>query len=262
MKGNRLKRVSKLIQYSSILISLVLILTASIFCLNAAKIIGINIPFITPSVRIDNHTYRFGKEYVEVRRINSALEEFTGIKIAERIYTPKSYFDSAIKDLYKLDLEKFRKYPSHGTKISLVLFDKQPRLFPLRYFTYEKIPEVVVGFSLLLVFLSVLVLIVSNNIVKLIDNAIEESLFKIENAERIKYIGFYFLIGETVRLLIFFWVNNSIAHMEWFNSQRMSYFPSISEINFSLIVAGIVLLIISKIVSISAAIKQENDLPV
>jgi hypothetical protein len=221
MGKNKLKKALLLIRYGAILVSVVLILLTSIFCLNATKIIGISMPFITPSIRVDNHMYRFGKEYVEVRRINSALEEFTGIKIAEQIYTPNPYFDSAIKDLYKLDLDKFRTFKNPGTKISGVLFDRQPRLFPLRYFTYEKIPEVVVGFSLLLVFLSALVLIVSNNLVKLIENAIEESLFKIENAERIKYIGFYFLIGETVRLLIFFWVNNSIAHMEWINSQRL-----------------------------------------
>ncbi|MFA5805983.1 MAG: DUF2975 domain-containing protein [Melioribacteraceae bacterium] len=257
-----LKVLIDLMWYGGLSASIILILATILFNLAVIGIVKINFPFPAIPIKINNHIYRLGSQYAEVRRIDSIVDEYTGMELAKMLYWSNPYFDDAVKDLYKINFNRMRPVPKDGYHLSQISYDSQINLFPIRYFTHGLVPELVLGLSFLSLIVSLFLIIILYNLRKLFKSSVVGNVFLQENSERFKFIGVYFLLGEFVRVLIFYWINNSVARTEWANNIRQSYTFSLSDINFALLFAGIIFLILAQIFRIGAVLKEENDLTV
>lgn len=256
-----LKMIIDVLWYGSLSASIILILAVILFNLSVLGLINISMPVI--SIEMNNHAYKFNSRYIEVKRIDSILKEAVEKETATALFWSIPQNKNAITQLYKLDFSWLptELLHSEGMRYGRYAFYPQ-HLIPIRYFEHRLVPELIIGFSFLLIFISVLLVIILNNLKKIFNNYAADGTFSSENPELLKYIGIYFLIGEFVRVLIFYWINNSVARTEWFNSGRQSYNFSFGDVNVALLFAGIIFLILSKIFQMGAVIKQEIDLTV
>ncbi|MDQ7818583.1 MAG: DUF2975 domain-containing protein [Melioribacteraceae bacterium] len=224
-----------LLWYGGLFSSFVLFVMVILFNLSAIGIVNIRIPFI--DVTINKHEYSFNSHYVIVKQSEPvkwyALEQ-----------------DTTITYLWLK--------PQNVTAISQVRKYLQPVLF----FEQRLVPEIIIGFSLYMFFILLVLLIILYNLRKLFNNYSSDGLFSKDNPELLQYIGAYFIIGELVRVLIFYWISHSVITTSWINLIVQSNIFSFRDINFALLSAGLVFLILASIFRMSAAIKEENDLTV
>lgn len=249
-----------LLWYGSLSASIILVLATIAFNLSAFGLVDIKTPVI--SIEINHHAYRFNAQYAEARRFDSIIDEFVDRKLASEMYFPASDEIEAIEQLYRIDYKKLKKLPIGAQQLGGVGYGDATRLSAVKYFSIKEIPQFIVGFSSLFLIVSAFLIIIMNNVRELFKNSLNGSSFSQKNANHLKYIGIYFLLGEVIRILISYWINNSVARTEWFNAIRQSYNPSFNDINFALLFAGIIFLILSKIFHLGAVIKEENDLTV
>ncbi|MBI1937216.1 MAG: DUF2975 domain-containing protein [Ignavibacteriales bacterium] len=257
---NLLKMLINVLWYGGLSASIILILAVVLFNLSVIGLINVKMPII--SIEMNNHAYRFNSQYTEVKRIDAILKEFIEVELARTKYFSNPFFVDAAEQLYEMDFNKIPTINKESVGNFHIVFDTKRYLFPIRYFEHRLTPELIIGFSFLLIFIAALFVIILNNLKKIFNNYTADGTFSSENSELLKYIGIYFLIGEFVRVLIFYWINNAVARREWVNTVRQFYNFSFSDFNFALLFAGIIFLILSKIFQMGAVIKQENDLTV
>lgn len=235
LKQKHLGLLINLLWYGGLFSSFVLFIMVIFFNLSAIGIINFRMPFI--DVTINNNDYSFNSRYVIVKQSD-----------------PVKWYD--------LEQDTTINYlwlkPENITAISQVRKQLQPILF----FGQRLVPEIIIGFSLYIFFILLVFLIILYNLKKLFNNYSSGGLFSKDNPELLRYIGIYFIIGEVVRVLIFYWINYSVTRIEWFNSIRQFNKYSFGDINFALLFAGLVFLILASIFRMSAALKEENDLTV
>lgn len=270
MKNGKMKLIATLVWYGGLAVSSVLLIAIVMMNL-AAKGVVKNIFFSTPiTVTVNDYSYKLGVHYFEVRRFDSMSIRYVNQELGNFFAKENPFFDEAIKELYHYDYSRIRNdYSSERLKTIAERKLEAPfakpffyDLSPLRISSYEYIPEVLYGFSIMLIMMLTFFLIIIRNLRLLINNCVSEGSFTNENATLVKFIGFYFLIGELIRVAIVYWINSAIAKTEWVNSVRQSYSLSVDSFNYALIFAGIVLLVISRIIASASIIKQENDLTV
>lgn len=257
---NLLKVLIDLLWYGSLFASVILVLVTIAFNLSAFGLINIKTPVV--SVELNHHAYRFNSQYVEARRIDSIIDDFVDRKLASELYFTASGEVEAIEQLYGIVYSKFKSLPIGAQQLGGVGYRNYADLMPVRYFSLKEIPQFAIGLSFLSFTVIAFLLIIMYSVRGLFKSSVNGNSFSQENANRLKYIGIYFLLGEIVRIFISYWVNNSVTRTEWFNAIRQSYNPSFSDINFALLFAGVIFLILSKVFQLSAAIKEENDLTV
>lgn len=255
-----LKMLIDILWYGGLSVSIILILTIVVFNLSVIGFINIKMPVV--SIEMNDYGYRFNTRYSEVKRTNMIIKEFVEREIAKTYNSQNPFFVDATEQLYKIDFNKIPQLPKEALPYSRIGIYTPRFLSPIRYFEHGLIPELIIGFSFLLIFISALLVIILNNLKKIFNNYAADGTFSSENSELLKYIGIYFLIGEFIRVLIFYWINNAVARTEWVNSVRQSYNFSFGDVNVALLFAGIIFLILSKIFQMGAVIKQENDLTV
>ncbi len=255
-----LKMLIDVLWYSGLSASIILILAIVLFDLSAIGLMNIKMPVV--SIDMNDYEYRFNSQYGEVKRTDIIIKEFVEMEIAKTYNSRNPFFVDAAEQLYKIDFNKIPQLPKRALPYSRIGINAPRFLSPIRYFEHGLIPELIIGFSFLLVFVSALLVIILNNLKKIFNNYVIDGTFSSENSELLKYIGLYFLIGEFVRVLIFYWINNAVARTEWVNSVRQSYNFSFGDINFALIFAGVIFLILAQIFRMGAVLKQENDLTV
>ena len=270
MKNERMKLIANLVWYSGIAVSSILLIVIVMMNLAAKRVIK-NEFFNTPiTVTVNDYSYKLGVHFFEVRRFGSMSSRYVNQELGFFFAKENPFFDEAIKELYNYDYRRIRNdYSSERLKTIAERKLETPfakpffyDLNPLRISSYEYVPEVLYGFSIMLIMVLTFFLIIIRNLKLLINNYASEGSFTNENATLVKFIGFYFLIGELIRVAIVYWINSAIAKTEWVNSVQQSYSLSVNSFNYALIFAGIVLLVISKILASAAIIKQENDLTV
>ncbi len=254
-----LKILIDLLWYGGLFASMILVLTTLAFNFSAFGLINLKTPVVC--VELNHHTYRFNSQYAEARRTDSFVDDFVNSKLASELYFPASGEIEAIEQLYGLEYSKFKFLPA-GVKLGGVGYGNVKRLMPVRYFSLKEIPHFAIGLSFLSFTATTFLLIILYSVRELFKSSVNGDSFSQENANRLKYIGIYFLLGEIVRIFISYWVNNSVARTEWVNAIRQSYYPSFNDINFAMLFAGIVFLILSKVFQLGAVIKEENDLTV
>jgi len=257
---NLLKVLIDLLWHGSLVSSIILILATIAFNLSAFGVINFKTPIV--SVELNHHAYRFNSQYAEARRIDSIIDDFVDRKLASELYFSATGEVEAIEQLYGIDYNKLRSIPLGAQRFEGVGYRNYADLMPVRYFSLKEIPQFTIGLSFLFLIVSFFFIIIMYSVREIFKSSVNGNSFSQENANRLKFIGIYFLLGEIVRILISYWVNNSVARTEWCNAIRQSYNPSFSDINFALLFAGIVFLLLSKIFQLGAVIKEENDLTV
>jgi hypothetical protein len=214
------------------------------------------------SIKMDNRMYKLNSQFAEVKRIDSIINEFVDREAAKELYLTIHHNLKAIEQLYNIDYSKIPVLPKEALPYSGVGLRNPFNLLPIRYITHGLVPELVLGLSFFSFIISTFLMIVLYNLRKIFYSYTENNTFSQENSARLQYIGVYFLIGEFVRVLIFYWINNSVARTEWMNAVRQSYKFSFTDINFALLFAGTIFLILAQIFRMGNALKEENDLTV
>jgi|GEM_PF-6392958 len=255
---NLLKVLLDLLWYGSLFASIILVLMTIAFNLSAFGLVNLKTPVI--SFEMNHNAYRFNSQYVEAKRTDSIIDDFVDSKLASELYLTASGEIEAIEQLYGIDYDKLRSLPLGSQRLEGVGYRNYTNLMPVRYFSLKEIPQFAIGLSFLSFTVTAFLLIIMFSVKALFKSSVNGNSFSQENANRLKYIGIYFLLGEIVRILISYWINNSVARTEWFNTVRQSYNPSFRDINFALLFAGIIFLILSKVFQLGAVIKEENDL--
>ncbi|MDQ7818582.1 MAG: DUF2975 domain-containing protein [Melioribacteraceae bacterium] len=256
-----LKTLIDILWFGALSAAILIILIVISYNLSVFGLINIRLPVV--SIEMNNYTYRFNSQFAEVRRIDSITKEAVEIGVAQILYHASPQTIKVIEQLYMLDFSKMPVDYRGSEALRYGRFTLYPEfLMPIRYFAHEDNPEPIMGLSSFFLIVSAFLLIILYNLRELFRSALTGNGFSKENSERLKFIGVYLLLGEIVRLLIFYWINNSVARTEWVNSIRQSYNFSFSDVNFALLFAGMVFLILASIFRMSAAIKEENDLTV
>ncbi len=140
----------------------------------------------------------------------------------------------------------------------------------LIYYETVIIPPFWIGLSAYILMTIFFLLIILYNTRKISLDALTNSVFTKENAIRIRFIAIYIILAEFVRILIFYWINNSIANLHHFSYLKVDEIIGFyghfdltwTDINCWLIFVGIILLLISAILQSGSSIKEENDLTV
>lgn len=268
--------------YGGLTAAFLFFLAIIIFDLSVIGIINVKVP--TVSVKLNETIYRFNSKFIEVKRLDSIVKDYMREEISKRLQYEPPWNEDAIKNLYDVDFRDISKdgrphisnrvynITSEGKWFSIDdiddTSDRLSRGVSLIYFEHSKHAELVLGLSFLGFILPLLVVIILYNLRKIFRNYSGESTFTVDNSRRLKYIGIYFLLGEILRTLSSFWINNSILSSEKFKGVDMInwvsrlYHFSFSDINFYVLFTGVIFIILSEIFRTGSSMKEELDLTV
>jgi len=246
-----------------------------------------NFNFPTTNIRMNDHAYKFNTKYIEVRRLDRIVDLFVG----------KELFVETLKKNYSGPIDKNAKeslYNINYQSYRLLNFDSLFTILPplnwlysgfteqaftnktespfqgIDYYEIILIPPFWIGISIYVILTIFFLLIVLHNTHKISLDALTNSVFTKENAIRIRFIAIYTLLAEFVRIIIFYWINNSFAnlnHFSFINANELVGFYghfdlTWTDINCWLLFVGIILLLISATLQSGSFIKEENDLTV
>ncbi|RJP66035.1 MAG: DUF2975 domain-containing protein [Ignavibacteriales bacterium] len=283
-KSNLLKHTVNSIWYAGLTVGIFLLIAVVVF--NFAVVTKWNIKFPTITLRMNEHAYKFNNRYLEIRRLDKITDLYIGKEFfKETLKDFSSPFERKAKEsLYNIDFTPIRALNWDTLFLKLSPQSWLDFQFTEQSFTREKvnllpgliyyetliIPPFWIGLSTYIILTIFFLLIILYNTRKISLDALTNSVFTKENAIRIRFIAIYIILAEFVRILIFYWINNSIANMHRFSYLKVDELIGFyghfdltwTDINYWLIFVGIILLLISAILQSGSSIKEENDLTV
>jgi hypothetical protein len=269
--------------YGAIIIGTVLLIAVIFF--DYAVITNKNVNSPTLSVRMNNFVYKFNTQYIEVNRIDGIITEH----VNQKILKSGPYSMEAISSLYKLNIADAVRYETTDSAVikypnklmaknaEMLLIGKS--FFPINedeidhfpvlwYFAHKNLPSFAIGFTFYIIITSLFALIIIFNLRQIFLSVSTKSLFTKENAVRIKFIAVYALLGEITRIVIYYFINHSIANKGWYFTLK-SIYPikysfnlSWADINYELIFIAIIFFLFAGIIQLGSSMKEELDLTV
>jgi len=283
-KNNLLKHTVNSIWYAGLTMGIFLFIAVVVF--NIAVVTKWNIKFPTISIRMNEHSYKFNSQYLELRRLDKITDLYIGKEFFKETMKDFSspFVRKAKESLYNIDFTPLRalnwdtlflKFPPQSWldfQFTEQSFTREKiNLLPgLIYYETIIIPPFWIGLSTHIILTIFFSLIILYNTRKIFLDALTNSVFTKENTIRIRFIAIYIILSELVRILIFYWINNSIANLHHFSYLKVDEIIGFyghfdltwTDINYWLIFVGIILLLISAILQLGSSIKEENDLTV
>lgn len=220
----------------------------------------------TLNFNISNNQYKISGEYLQILRTNEITDLYTGEKMAWDFFNGK-YFSKYYKSLYPTYEDGIKLFNSDE---SVLLYHKNRNINFMQHDIYLKdnfvtlkenpqLLVIILFLPLSFILFGTLILNNCKNIFYSFPNIFNEL-----NAERLKYIAFFVLIAETVKNLIYYWINFMLSRKEFFmiDSERIVRFFENSwiDINYSLIFIAIIILLFSFVFKVGVQLKAENDL--
>lgn len=221
-----------------------------------------------PTVRfsISDYQYKINEKDFEILRTNEIVDQFVGEKMGWDFINGKhfsKYYESLYPtykkgvDIFKNDIENYIKMYNHN-----VSFIQGKMFLEDNYVKLKEAPQLFISILLLpfsFIIFGTLILYNCKNIFYSFPD-----IFNNLNAERLKYIAIFVLIAETLKNLIYYWMNFMLSRKEYFmiDSERIVRFFENSwiDINYSLIFIAIIILLFSFIFKVGVQLKSENDL--
>lgn len=267
-KENKLQQVlSKffnIIWYGWLGISTLVLIAIISFTIIVFGEYDVNIP--TLRFGVSDYQYKINGKYLEILRTDEIVNQFVGKKMGWDLANGKyfsQYYESLYPtykisaDIFKNDIDNYFKSYNYGVSFiqgGIFLQDNYVRL--------KEAPQLLISILLLpltFILFGTLILYNSRNIFYSFPN-----IFNNLNADRLKYIAIFVLIAETLKNLIYYWINFMLSRKEYFmiDSKRIVTFLEYSwiDINYSLIFIAIIILLFSFVFKVGVQLKSENDL--
>lgn len=272
---NNLNYFVNLIWYGGIFLSVIITISVIIYNASAIKIIDFSFPTI--SFQMNRNYYQFNNRFLELRKLDKISSEFVSRKLAEELNHPTSkVIRKATKEFYNVDYDKIEKIESSYKEqfgnlkteikplpVSFIPITKHyDNGFALRYFKINQLPQFPIGLSMYVLSLLFFLIMIAFNLKKGFEDYSTGSILSFVIMRRLRFIGIYFFLIEVVRVFVFFWINNSIAHTEFISGIKQAYNFELSDINFAWLIAGVCCFLMSQILKRGAELKEEMELTV
>jgi hypothetical protein len=277
-----IKYATNSIWYGALGLGIALLIAVIFF--DYAVITEKNVNSPTMSLRMNNFVYKFNTKYIEVNRIDGVINEHVNKKILKRPFNLE-----AISSLYKLNIAdavpyetidsaaiKYpNKLPAKNAEMLLIgksffpINENEIDHFPtLWYFAQKNLPSFAIGLNFYLIITALFAFIIIFNLRQIFLTISTKSVFTKENVIRIKFIAIYALLGEITRIIIYYFINHSIANKGWYFTLKSIYPVKYSfnlswgDINYELIFIAIIVFILAGIIQLGSSMKEELDLTV
>lgn len=267
-KDNKLQQVlSKffnIIWYGWLGISTLVLIAIIYFTIIAFGEYDVNIP--TLRFGVSDYQYKINGKYLEILRTDEIVNQFVGKKMGWDFANGKhfgQYYESLYPTykisaaIFKNDIDNYYKSYNHG-----VSFIQGGIFLPDNYIRLKEAPQLLISILLLpltFILFGTLILYNCRNIFYSFPN-----IFNNLNADRLKYIAIFVLIAETLKNLIYYWINFMLSRKEYFmiDSERIVKFFEYSwiDFNYSLIFIATIILLFSFVFKVGVQLQSENDL--
>ena len=267
-KENKLQQVlSKffnIIWYGWLGISTLVLIAIISFTIIVFGEYDINIP--TLRFGVSDYQYKINGKYLEILRTDEIVNQFVGKKMGWDFANGKhfsQYYESLYPTykisaaIFKNDIDNYYKSYNHG-----VSFIQGGIFLPDNYIRLKEAPQLLISILLLpltFILFGTLILYNCRNIFYSFPN-----IFNNLNADRLKYIAIFVLIAETLKNLIYYWINFMLSRKEYFmiDSERIVKLFEYSwiDFNYSLIFIATIILLFSFVFKVGVQLQSENDL--
>lgn len=266
-----IKGILNLFWYTGIAITAITLILVIMFLGASYGSFEARIPTI--SLKSGSLSYRFNTKYLEVISPKDIVKQYKQLEMGKLLRTD-SWEKHGYESLYNLKFPPPPQYPA-GKKVSgdFPVFFSFDNDIPWNFsgiFELKNVPVFPIAFSLLVIFFLLFAMVILFNVKKLLTINTAENIFSINSSKYIKYISFYILMSEFIRLLLIYWINRSVIGKFYYSefsgnfisTVNGSYFLSWTDVNYWVIFIGIITLLISGVLKKGATLKEDVDLTI
>jgi hypothetical protein len=221
-----------------------------------------------PTLRfgVSDYQYKINGECLQILRTNEITDRFIGEKMAWDFFNGK-HFSKYYESLYPKYEGATKLFNNDG---SVLLYKQNKNISFMQrdiylednFITLKENSQLLMIILLLPLSFILFGTLILNNCKKIFYSF--PDIFNNLNADRLKYIAIFVLVAETLKNLVYYWINFMLSRKEYFmiDSERIVKFFEYSwiDINYSLIFIATIILLFSFVFKVGVQLKSENDL--
>ena len=215
---------------------------------------------------VSNNQYKINGEYLQILRTDEITDQYIGEKMAWDFFNGKQYsrFYKSLYPTYENVLQLFKndELINMYKQNSSISFISHNIYLEDNFIILKENPQLLIIILILPLSFILFGTLILNNCKNMFYSF--PNVFNNLNADRLKYMALFMLIAETLKNLIYYWLNFMLSRKEYFmiDSERIVRFFENSwiDINYSLIFIAIIILLFSFIFKVGVQLKAENDL--